>query len=427
MSMITDFWKWIQNKMGTSNTTEVSSTELRDFIDSGAWNKLALYDFYLHVGINLIAGALSKCEVRTFLNWEEKQGEEYYLWNFEPNRNENASQFLHRVVGRLIYTGECLVIPSSSGHLLVADTYTREQYALYPDVFRDVTVSGEGTGGNPFTFRKSFRASDVLFYRLQNDNLRNLMDQLQHEYSEMLTAAETKFLRAGGERGILYIDAMAPTTNYGKNADGTVRDFNQVYAELMNKSFKSYFRNPNAVMPLWSGFRYENKGAEATKKSTSEVKDVTDLSDEIKTHMAMSLNIPPALMKGDIADVTKITQNFITFGIDPVAKMMERENNRKRNGTAVLTGTYQKIDTATIQHVNIFDEADHIFNLVGAGYSLDEVRRKAGDVPLNTEWSRMHYRSKNFMNAAAMEEGNNEPAALTDGQGNNRGKEGEGE
>ena len=104
MSMITDFWKWIQNKMGTSNTTEVSSTELRDFIDSGAWNKLALYDFYLHVGINLIAGALSKCEVRTFLNWEEKQGEEYYLWNFEPNRNENASQFLHRVVGRLIYT-----------------------------------------------------------------------------------------------------------------------------------------------------------------------------------------------------------------------------------------------------------------------------------------------------------------------------------
>lgn len=45
MSMITDFWKWIQNKMGTSNTTEVSSTELRDFIDSGAWNKLALYDF----------------------------------------------------------------------------------------------------------------------------------------------------------------------------------------------------------------------------------------------------------------------------------------------------------------------------------------------------------------------------------------------
>ena len=143
--------------------------------------------------------------------------------------------------------------------------------------------------------------------------------------------------------------------------------------------------------------------------------------------MAMSLNIPPALMKGDIADVTKITQNFITFGIDPVAKMMERENNRKRNGTAVLTGTYQKIDTAAIQHVNIFDEADHIFNLVGAGYSLDEVRRKAGDVPLNTEWSRMHYRSKNFMNAAAMEEGNNEPAALTDGQGNNRGKEGEGE
>lgn len=425
MSIITDFWKWVQNKMGTGTTAKVSSQELTDFIDSGSWNKLALYDFYLHAGIDLIAYALSKCEVRTFLEWEEQQGDEYYLWNYEPNWNENASRFIHRIVGNLIYRGECLVVPSVSGQLLVADTYTRDQFALYPDTFRDVTVSG-GDGGTPYTFRKSFRATDVLFYRLQNDNLRNLMDQLQQEYADMLSAAETKFYRAGGERGIVYIDAMATTGNYGKNPDGTIRDFNQVYSEMMNTNFKSYFKNPNAVMPLFNGFKYENKGAEATKKSTSEVKDITDLSDEIRAHVAMALKIPPAFMKGEIASVSELTMNFITFGIDPVAKMMERENNRKRNGKAVLKGTYQKIDTACIQHVDIFKEADHIFNLIGSGYSLDEVRRKAGDVPLNTDWSQMHYRSKNFMNAAAMEE-ENEPGLLEGGGRNNGGKEGEGD
>ena len=405
MSLISDFWKFIQNKMGLGHTAEVSSGDLRDFVDSGNWNRLALYDFYLHVGVNLIAYALSKCEIRTFLHWEEVQKEEYYLWNFEPNRNENASQFMHRVIGKLIYTGECLLVPVNSGDLLIADSYTRDQYALYPDVFRDVTVSG-GDGGNPYTFRKSFRSEDVIFYRLHNDNIRNLLAQLQEEYTELIESAEKKFYRSGGERGILYIDATAATNNYGKNKDGTPRTFNDAYAEMMNKSFRDYFQNPNAVMPLWSGFKYENKGAEATKKSTSEVKDITDLADEVRAHVAMALNIPPLLLKGDVADTEKATKYFIAFGVDPIAKMLERENNRKRSGQEVLNGTYQKIDTSNINYVSVFDEADHIFNLMGSGYSLDEIRRKAGDVPLNTEWSRAHYRSLNFQTmGAAAEDG----------------------
>lgn len=48
-------------------------------------DRLAVYDFALHSGINIIANALSMCEVRTFRKWEEIREEQYYRWNYEPN------------------------------------------------------------------------------------------------------------------------------------------------------------------------------------------------------------------------------------------------------------------------------------------------------------------------------------------------------
>ena len=107
-------------------TYEVSEKDVRDFIDRNKWNRLAIYDFALHVGINIIAYALSKCEFKTFMNGKEVRQGEYYLWNYQPNRNMNTSQFLQKLVWSLIYRGECLVVQSTKGDLLIADEYTHE-------------------------------------------------------------------------------------------------------------------------------------------------------------------------------------------------------------------------------------------------------------------------------------------------------------
>ena len=167
---------------------------------------------------------------------------------------------------------------------------------------------------------------------------------------------------------------------------------------MMNKQFAEYFKSPNAVLTLWDGFSYDTKGGEASKKSTSEIKDVTDITDEIYDKVANAMQIPPALLKGDIADVSVLTKNLITFAIDPDAEMMAREINRKRSGKEVLNGTYIMIDTSTIMHREPLDEAQNMFNMVGAGWSMDEVRKSVGAPPLNTEWSGKHLISKNFEN-----------------------------
>ncbi|MDY2752690.1 MAG: phage portal protein [Blautia obeum] len=399
MSTITDFWKFMQGKLRGGKSIEVTSKDITEFIDREEWNRLALYEFALHSGINIIANALSACEVRTFKNWEEAYNNQYYLWNYEPNMNMNASQFKQKLVWSLIYKNECLIIQTGKGDLLIADSYEHEQYALYQDTFRNVTVGMDNGNGisKPYTFQKSFKMEDVLYYRLSNRNITALMNQLMDDYERLLESAVQKFYKSGGERGTVTIDANASTATYGVKEDGTPRTFNDVYRDLLNNQFKEYFKSPNAVLPLFKGFDYQQKGGEASKKSTSEIKDVTDITDEIYERVANALQIPPALLKGDVADVTSLTKNLITFAIDPVAKMIETENNRKLYREEVLNGNYQMIDTSRIIHMTAAELATASDKMISCGgWNIDDIRRKAGDAPLNTEWSKKHFLTKNY-------------------------------
>lgn len=398
MSVITDFWKFIKGKTMGGKTYKVSSKDIEEFASDKRWDELALYEFALHSGINIIANALSVCEVRTFDKWKEVKTDQYYRWNYEPNANMNAAQFRQKLAWSLIYRNECLVIQTKKGDLLIADSYEHEQYALRQDIFRNVTIYGDGGIASPYTFDKTFRMEDVLFYRLSNRNITVLLENLVKEYEKLLESAIQKFYKSGGERGVMTIDANAAAgVSYGTKEDGTPRTFNDVYMELMNKQFEKYFKSPNAVLPLFKGFSYETKGGETSKKSTSEVKDVTDLTDEIYDKVANALQIPPALLKGDIADVTALTKNLITFAIEPIANVIETENNRKLYRREVLKGTYQMIDTSTIMHMTASEIATASDKMIACGgWDIDEIRRKAGDPVLNTEWSKKHFITRNY-------------------------------
>ena len=56
--------------------------------------------------IQIIAKLLAKCEIRTFLNSEEIFRDEYYVWNIEPNRNQNKQQFFDKLVEKMFRNNE---------------------------------------------------------------------------------------------------------------------------------------------------------------------------------------------------------------------------------------------------------------------------------------------------------------------------------
>lgn len=397
MGLFGDFWRYIQGKMLGGKTYEVSSQDLVGFLDTKKWKELALYEFALNAGINIIANVLSGCEVRVFENWQEKRNSEYYRWNFQPNVNMSSNQFMHKLIWTLIYKNECLVIPGAggAGDLVIAENFTKEQTSIYNRIeFSNVTI--RGAGGESYTFNRTFWSDDVFYYQLSNQNIVELLRMLVDEYNDLLQAAIQKFYKSGGERGTLTIDGNATAGNYGTKSDGSPRTFNDIYTELLNKQFADYFKSNNAVLPLFKGFSYETKGTESTKKSTSEIKDVTDITDEIYDKVANALQIPPALLKGDIADVGALTRNLITFAIKPIADIIETENNRKLYGEKVLQGNYQMIDTSSIMYISVSELAVAVDKMLGSGWTLDEIRKKTGDPVLHTEESQKRYITLNY-------------------------------
>ena len=125
--------------------------------------------------------------------------------------------------------------------------------------------------------------------------------------------------------------------------------------------------------------------------------DVQNLIKEIFDRVGQGFKIPPALMRGDIADVDKVTNNFLTFGIDPIVDLINEEINRKRYGKAILKGSRLEIDTTCIKHIDIFSVAEKIDKLISTGmYSIDGLLEKVGEVPLGTEWSEKHWITKNY-------------------------------
>lgn len=367
--------KFLRDLFGSKDTIKIN-----EHLDSVCTN-LAIDSFAFQVGINLIASCIAKCEFKTFLNKKEKMSDEYYIWNVEPNRNQNSTEFLQKLISELLINNEALVIETNNSQLLVADSFSHEEFVLYDDYFEQVTIKN-------YTFPNKFYMKDVLYFRCNNEDIKQYFDNLMQGYNQLINLAQGKYKRAGGRKGIVKRD-----TTVAGNEEEKKRITN-----LFENQFKNYFDAENAVVDLPRGVEYTEITGEGSKKSSNELSDITKLLDDAFIRAAQALKIPPSLLKGDIADIEKITDNFLTFCIDPIVDLLETEINRKRYGKDnFLKGSYLYIDTTTIKHIDIFAIAEKIDKLISTGmYSIDELRKKLRDTALNTDWSKKHWITKNY-------------------------------
>lgn len=366
--------KFLKDLFGSKNTIY-----LNEHLDSVCTN-LAIDSFALQVGVNLIASCIAKCEFKTFISKKEVNQDEYYLWNIEPNKNQNSTEFLQELLSKLLIENEVLVIEVNN-QLIIADSFYREEFAVNEDYFEQVTRKN-------FSFNKKFYMQDVLYFRCNNEDIKQYFDNLMLGYNELINLAQGKYKRAGGRKGVVKRD----TTVTGNEQE------KKKITNLFEKQFKNYFDAENAVVDLPKGVEYTEITGEGSKKSNNELGDITKLLDDAFIRAAQTLKIPPSLLKGDIADIEKITNNFLTFCIDPLVDLIQTEINRKRyRKDNFLKGSYLYIDTTTIKHIDIFSIAEKIDKLISTGmYSIDELRKKLKDTALNTDWSENHWITKNY-------------------------------
>ena len=345
----------------------------------------AMYEVYLRelafwTCVNKIANAISKCEFKTYIKKKEVKGQEYYLWNYEPNQNQNATSFMNKLIGKLYRNNECLVVEVNN-HIYVADSYSKEVLALKEYRFSGITFDG-------YELSETREMSEVMFFELNSENMRNLTNGMYETYSKLLIYAQDAYKKSRGKKGILNIGAIAQESE----------NFDETFQELMSTHFKNFFESDSAVLPLFDGYEYQDISESGKTYSTESTRDIKSLADDIFEFTARAFSFPPSLAKGDVQDTGKAIDELLTFVIDPLIKMLQQEINRKRNGyTGFKAGNFVKIETLAVKHIDIFDIATPVDKLISSGaFTINDILEVLGKPKIEEDWANQHFMTKNY-------------------------------
>lgn len=381
------FFDWLAGKLAGKVIPLDGSGWCDDPVLNRMMRETVIRELAFETAANMIANSISKCEFQTYVKNEEVKGREWYLWNMEPNRNQNSTAFIHQWLNTLLRKNECLIVEVNH-QLLVADSFKRVPYALYDDIFEEVKVGS-------LTFNQSFLASDVLFFQLNSRNMKRITDAMFSSYSKLISYAMNAFQQSRGRRGVLKADAMFR---------GNEEERQKIVA-MVQGWFKQYFEADNAVLPLPNGYDYiEKDGKTYAAEST---RDIRALVDDIFDFTANGFGIPPALMRGNVASIKDAMDLYLTFGIDPLADNLMEEINRKRAGFEdVIQGTRLVIDTSAIKHIDLLSVAPNVDKLIASGVqSVNDILRMLNKPPIDEDWADAHYMTRNYDTAERVLEG----------------------
>lgn len=372
---------WVIQWLGVGGTKKVSIEEI--MADKSVQD--SIYEIYLRelafwTCINKISGAIVKCEFQTFANHKEVQGDEYYLWNYEPNPNQNAATMLFKLIGTLFKNNEALIVEVGR-RIYVADSFQKEVFALKEYTFSNVEIDG-------YTLSDTFTMSDVMYFQLNSTDMRRLVNGMYEAYSKLLTHAQNAYRRSRGRKGILNISAIAEQSE----------TFDTDFDELMTQHFKNFFEKENAVLPLFDGYEYTDISQNVKTYSSESTRDIKALADDIYDFTARAFSFPPSLAKGDVQDTAKAVDELLTFVIDPLVEILQTEINRKRYGAdGFKKGNYIKINTLAVKHIDIFDIATPIEKLISSGvFTINDILKVLKMPAISEEWANQHFITKNY-------------------------------
>lgn len=376
--MALNFWKWLAGGKARSPTTvEITCRELM-----AAAQEFQLRDLAFWSCANMIANAVARCEFRTFRDGKEIQEREHYLWNVEPNANQNSTAFLHKLVAKLLTDGECLVISTRQREgydaLVVADSYMLN--GCYPSKQNEYTDVQVGD----VSYEKTFREREVLHLRLNHVNIKPVLDGLYTSYCRLITAAMKRYAWDKGQHWKVHVSQLAQGQD----------DFTAKFTAMIEEQAKIFLDSDGAILPEFDGYAYTNEGG----KSTVDLADIQAQAKDIFAFTAKALQIPAVLIDGTVQGTEDAQARFLTGCIDPICDQLQEEINRKRYGyEAMRRGDYLRVDTSGILHFDMFANAGNLGKVVGSAvFTVNDILRAAGLPTIPEPWADEHYLTKNI-------------------------------
>lgn len=319
-----------------------------------------LKKYALDTNINFIARTISQADFRFFKDKKRQINDWHYLLNVRPNTDQNASDFWQNFIYQLIYENEVLVVLTDTDDLLIADDFVREEYAVYPDTFKNVVVKG-------YQFERTFRMDEVIYLTYNNERLTKYMDGMFEDYANLFSRMLEVSLRNYQIRGTVSMETTQPLDE---------KNMSKLQA-FIDKLFYSFKNNSIALVPKLKGFEYEEMAG--GDKSGPSIDELNKLKRSLVDDVADILGIPNALIHGDLSDYETSIKAYIKFCIGPLVKKIEDELNAKLLKKADVLSGY-KIQIGGIKEKDPLEVAQAIDKLIASGaYTRNEVREMLGD------------------------------------------------
>lgn len=377
--MAINFFRWLMGK-ATQTTGQIVNINCKEIFE-------AAQDFYIRdlcfqSCVDMIANAIGRCEFRTYRNNREVQEFEYYMLNVEPNVNQNSTAFWHKVIFKLYSENEALIISTKTRDgrdcLVCADSWTNgNQYPVKQNEYSNVQAGD-------FTYTKTFREKDVIHLKLNEVNIKPVLDGLFLSYSRMLKAAENYYIASNGIHMKVHVDQISQAQEGWENK----------FKEMIEKTVIPFLQSPTGVLPEYNGYDYSNLDLGSGAQSS----ETRSLTEDIFNMTARAFLIPVVLVNGSVEGTADANRRFLTYVIDPICDQIQEELNRKRYGfEAWKSGSFVRVDSSSIIHFDVFENAANIEKVVGSGvFSLNDVLRAANQPTINEEWADKHYMTLNI-------------------------------
>ncbi|WEZ10239.2 phage portal protein [Priestia flexa] len=368
-------FEYITNRDKNSNVEQVFEEEINMFINDT--NRIHMKRLAVDTCVSFLARTIAQSRFNVRNGKDYIKDELYYKLSVRPNKNQTATTFWETFVNNLIYENECLIIVSDDDHLIIADSFVHNKYALYEDTYTNVLVGDH-------EYQRTFKQSEVIHIKYRNDKLMPLINSLFNDYGSLFGSILFAQKKKNQIRATVDVNTKTAQT---KDGQSKLQNFiNRVYGAISLKDV--------AIIPQQEGYTYnEQSSGNSGGQSVDEINKVTN---GYFNQIAMAIGIPISLVYGDMADVEKQTKNFIRFTVNPLLKKLENEINAKFfTKDEFLKG--ERVEVKAVSYYDIVDIAASIDKLISSGFATgNEVRKEVGWDESDDPNLDKHYITKNY-------------------------------